>query len=65
MNLLLEGSHINLKHKQVLLSTKEKLLGQLAGVAFCSTKAKTVLELPNFPREMAIKIAAFEGIERE
>ena len=49
VNLLLEGSHLDLKGKQVLLLAKQRLLGQLSAVTFCSTKAKDIVEFPNFP----------------
>ena len=57
VNLLLEGSYLNLKDKQALSLVEQKLLGQLSVLPFRGSKVKDVVECLNFCRALPIKLA--------
>jgi hypothetical protein len=48
---------LNLSNKKATSSAEQRLLGQLAVVAFCSSKYKDLFSLPTFSRSMSIHIA--------
>ena len=57
VKLLLDGSYLNLKEKQVLLPAEQRMLGQLSAVAFRGSKGKHIIECATFHRCMPVRLA--------
>ena len=63
-DLLMQGPLVSLHKKKTLSLRKERLLGQLTDVAFCSSQGSYLLSLSHFPRAMPIHIARLPQLRK-